>query len=162
MFNGASWCVESNYFWSLFRKRAKWCLPLSSFPRSTFPRSTVVIGPVCRSGSVRVVLFYLTLFLTGFKRLRIMRGRELQTPILTRLPDVAKKKTEKAFDSSSKVLSKLSGSYFSKVKVEVTKCHQRPFFFSKINIFRQIIVNISKTMIEQIFKKHQIAQEEPR
>ena len=59
-------------------------------------------------------------------------------------------KRKKAFDSSSKVLSKLFEfvSCFSQVKIEVTRGHQRSKF-PKINVFCQIIVHISKTMIDR-------------
>ena len=68
---------------------------------------------------------------------------------------------KKMFDSSYKVLSKQFGSYFSQAKIEVTKGHQTSHF-PQISVFRQAIVNISKTMIEQISKNHKIALEEPR
>ena len=75
--------------------------------------------------------------------------------------DIVTKNEKKMFDSPYKVLSKQFGSYFSHAKIEVTRGHQTSHF-PQFSVFRQAIVNISKTMIEQISKNHKIALEEPR
>ena len=97
----------------------------------------------------------LILFLAGSKRLGIVRergGGGFRH---------CSENEKKMFDSSYKVLSKQLGSYFSQAKIEVTRGHQTSHF-PQFSVFRQAIVNISKTMIEQISKNHKIALEEPR
>ena len=75
--------------------------------------------------------------------------------------DIVAKNEKKMFDSSYKVLSKQFGSYFFQAKIEVTRGHQTSNF-PQFSVFRQAIVNILKTMIEQVSKNHKIVLEEPR
>ena len=61
----------------------------------------------------------------GLQVARFPAGWGFRSPtLLTRLPDMVAKKRRKKFDISCKVLSKLSGSFFAKVKIEVTRGHQ--------------------------------------